>query len=119
MLLLAKKFARDIPALIRLVIVIAAITIAIAGPWIAPPSRRCRRLASDTAAEAAECCLSVRDRQSRTRSAVAGHSRYAGCARSGPDRRCPGGGGRRPARPRRGIRQRLAVRTNHAYYRRV
>src|ERR1700676_3388553 len=36
MLLLAKKFARDIPALIGLVIVIVAITIAIIGPWIAP-----------------------------------------------------------------------------------
>jgi peptide/nickel transport system permease protein len=36
MLLLAKKFARDIPALIGLVIVIGAITIAIVGPWIAP-----------------------------------------------------------------------------------
>jgi peptide/nickel transport system permease protein len=36
MLLLAKKFARDIPALIGFVIVIGAITIAIVGPWIAP-----------------------------------------------------------------------------------
>jgi peptide/nickel transport system permease protein len=34
--LILKKFARDIPALIGLVIVIVALIIAIVGPWIAP-----------------------------------------------------------------------------------
>ena len=36
MMLIARKFARDIPALVGLVIVLCAIAIAVAGPWIAP-----------------------------------------------------------------------------------
>lgn len=35
-MLIVKKFARDIPALIGLVIVVSAVLIAIVGPWIAP-----------------------------------------------------------------------------------
>jgi peptide/nickel transport system permease protein len=35
-MLILKKFARDIPALIGLVIVVSAILVAIIGPWIAP-----------------------------------------------------------------------------------
>ncbi len=35
-MLILKKFARDIPALIGLVIVVSAVLIAIVGPWIAP-----------------------------------------------------------------------------------
>lgn len=35
-MLILKKFARDIPALIGLVIVVAMVAIAVAGPWLAP-----------------------------------------------------------------------------------
>src|ERR1700687_2956949 len=35
-MLMARKFARDLPALLGLVIVLAAIIIAVIGPWIAP-----------------------------------------------------------------------------------
>src|ERR1700759_1729115 len=35
-MLILKKFARDIPALIGLIIVVLALIIAIVGPWIAP-----------------------------------------------------------------------------------
>src|ERR1700704_6574564 len=35
-MLILRKFARDIPALIGLVVVVFGLTIAIVGPWIAP-----------------------------------------------------------------------------------
>src|SRR6266850_2687028 len=35
-MLIARKFARDLPALLGLVIVLSAIIIAVIGPWIAP-----------------------------------------------------------------------------------
>src|SRR5271163_154253 len=35
-MLILKKFARDIPALIGLIIVVTVVTVAIVGPWIAP-----------------------------------------------------------------------------------
>jgi ABC-type antimicrobial peptide transport system permease subunit len=64
-MLILKKFARDIPAVIGLVIVMAAILVAIVGPWIAPypgdivASHLLQRL------KATQRCFSVRDRQSR------------------------------------------------------
>src|SRR5437899_11974267 len=35
-MLMARKFARDLPALLGLVIVLSAVIIAVIGPWIAP-----------------------------------------------------------------------------------
>ena len=52
-MLILKKFARDLPALIGLVIVLAIVLVALIGPWIAPHPGGRRRLASAAAAEAA------------------------------------------------------------------
>ena len=35
-MLILRKFARDIPALIGLIIVVFAVIVAVIGPWIAP-----------------------------------------------------------------------------------
>ena len=68
-MLILKKFARDLPALAGLVIVLAIVVVALLGPWLAPhpedaaASHLLQRLKPPSAR------LSVRHRQSRPRHA--------------------------------------------------
>jgi peptide/nickel transport system permease protein len=76
--LIVRRFVRDVPAVIGLVVVVAAVILAVIGPWVAPHPGDIVASHLFAASQAAEFSIPVRHRQSGPRSLVARNPRNEG-----------------------------------------